>query len=358
MDTPELKSVLGDAGLSPYQIDAYVTVLERGSAPATEIAERSDVPSPRIYDVLRALEERGYVETYEQDTLRVRAHSPVAALSDLEYRAERFSRAVTEIEDRWEQPSLDSHAASIVGRFETVLDRARTFIHGADHQIQLAVTPAQFESLESALRVAHENGVNIRLSLNTSAEEADELPTETALAGTCTEARHRPMPSPFLAIIDRTQVCFAPHAHSSNQYGVLVDDRTHAYVFHWYFLSCLWEIFERIHSARATSPPIRYVDIRDCIRDLEALLTEGTVEARVEGHDTETGEEYDLRGTIVDTHHAGESTGEAASLVQLAGRATLTLDTGDREYTVGGWGAIFETIEATVITIESLEPVR
>ncbi|HET7323804.1 MAG TPA: TrmB family transcriptional regulator sugar-binding domain-containing protein, partial [Halococcus sp.] len=209
-----------------------------------------------------------------------------------------------------------------------------------------------------ALQTAHENGVNIRLSLNTNPENEADLPTETALARTCTEARHRPLPSPFLAIIDRTQVCFAPHARSMSQYGVLVDDRTHAYVFHWYFLSCLWEIFEPIHSTRPTSPPIRYVDIRECIRDLEPLLGESTVEAHIEGHDTETGEEYDLHGTIVDTFYTGDSIDEqAASLVQLAGRATLTLDDGIREYTIGGWGAILEPIEATTITIESLSAI-
>lgn len=357
METTELTSVLEDAGLSPYQVEAYVTVLERGAAPATEIAERSDVPGPRIYDVLRALEDRGYVETYEQDTLRVRAHSPETALSDLERRAERFSRAATEIEERWEQPELDSHAASIVGRFETVLDQARTFIREADSQIQLSVTPEQFDSLQPALRTAHENGVNTRISMNTGPEgEPNDLPTETALAATCIEARHRPMPSPFLAIVDRVRVCFAPHAHSANQYGVLVDDRTHAYVFHWYFLSCQWEVFESIHSARPASPPIRYVDIRQCIRDIEPRLAESSVTARIEGHDTETGEEYDLRGTVVDTFYTGGSNDEKASLVQLAGRATLTLDDGNREYTIGGWGAILEPIEATAITVESFGP--
>lgn len=79
--------------------------------------------------------------------------------------------------------------------------------------------------------------------------------------------------------------------------------------------------------------------------------------ARIEGQDTTTGEAYDLHGTIVDTFYTGESTGtEAASLVQLAGRATLMLDTGDREYTIGGWGAFLETIEAAQITVKSFEP--
>ena len=60
----ELISALRDAGLSPYQADAYVTILEVGAAPVTDIAEASGVPDPRIYDVLRDLEAEGYIELY------------------------------------------------------------------------------------------------------------------------------------------------------------------------------------------------------------------------------------------------------------------------------------------------------
>ena len=55
MDTDELHAVLEEAGLSPYQADAYVTLLALGSASASEIATASGVPQPRIYDVLRGL---------------------------------------------------------------------------------------------------------------------------------------------------------------------------------------------------------------------------------------------------------------------------------------------------------------
>lgn len=72
----------------------------------------SEVPGPRIYDVLRSLADREYVETYEQDTLRARAHSPADVLDDLRGRADRFESAAEEIEERWEQPGLESTKAS------------------------------------------------------------------------------------------------------------------------------------------------------------------------------------------------------------------------------------------------------
>ncbi len=69
MDDSELTDVLEDAGLSPYQAEAYDALLQLGAASATELADACAVPTARIYDVLRDLETKGYIETYEQDSL-------------------------------------------------------------------------------------------------------------------------------------------------------------------------------------------------------------------------------------------------------------------------------------------------
>jgi signal transduction histidine kinase/sugar-specific transcriptional regulator TrmB len=151
MESGGLTDILQDAGLSPYQAEAYVRLLELGTASATELAEASDVPDARIYDVLRDLDEHGYVEVYEQDTFRARAVDPDVVVEDLTERAGRFEAAAEEIRERWQQPAMDSHAVSIVKRFDTVFDRAAALIGEAENEVQLAVTPAQFEQLRPAL---------------------------------------------------------------------------------------------------------------------------------------------------------------------------------------------------------------
>ncbi|MFC7136897.1 TrmB family transcriptional regulator [Halobaculum litoreum] len=104
MDTESLVETLEAAGLSPYQSAAYVALLDLGTASATDVADASGVPAPRIYDVLRTLEELEYIETYEEGSLRARAHSPSIVLDDLRGRANRLEAAAEEVEDRWEQP--------------------------------------------------------------------------------------------------------------------------------------------------------------------------------------------------------------------------------------------------------------
>lgn len=357
MDQNELTTVLEDAGLSPYQAEAYVTLLELGSSSATDLADLSQVPDPRIYDVLRDLESKGFIETYEQDSLHARAHDPDDVLDDLRSRATRFETAASEIEERWNQPEMGQSKVSIVSRFETVLDSAKRYISEADNQVQLAVTPDQFDELRPSLVEAIENDVLIKLSLHSTA--FDGIDTD-ALPGACTEARHRPLPSPFVVIVDRERTCFAPHSDSINQYGVLVDDRTHTYVFHWFFLTSLWDVWEPIYAARGDAQTDSYVNLRYFIRDVKPLFDDGaTVELEVVGVNTSTGRTRTIRGRLADIRTTNEfengsrEDGSQPSVAEFAGVAAISVDTGDELVTVGGWGATIEDIEAERITVTS-----
>lgn len=353
METEGLITTLQDSELSPYQANAYVALLDLGTASASEIADCSDVPLPRIYDVLRDLESKGYVETYEQGSLKARAHDPTDILDDLRTQADRLESAADEVEERWEQPDIESNRASIVTRFETVIDRAQAFIATAEQQIQLSVSPEDFETLRPALAAAHDRGVVIRVSIHTRPDE----PSPTAeFEGICTEARHRDLPAPFVALIDRRMTCFAHHADSADQYGMLVDDPTHAFVFYWYFLTCLWEHWDQVYSTQNDEPPVEYVDIRRCAQEIKPLLTDSvTVHIQAEGRDIETGEQCSYAGQVIDVEYGPESNHAGSDYPTLASQATIVLDTGDQVVSIGGWGAVIEEVEADRITITEIE---
>ncbi|WP_255196359.1 TrmB family transcriptional regulator [Halorarius litoreus] len=350
MDTAELSNTLETAGLSPYQAAAYVALLDLGAASATEIAEASDVPKPRIYDVLDGLESHGYIETYEMGSLHARAHSPAMVLSDLRDRATRFETAAEEVEERWEQPELESNRTSIVTQFQTVIERAETFIEDAEYQIQLSLTPEDFSRLRPKLAAAHDRGVSTRISIHTDGDDT-ELPTDQ-FEGACLEVRHRRLPAPFVALVDRQKTCFSHHPNSHDQYGVLVNDRTHTFVFHWYFLTCLWEHWETVYSDYGDSFPVGYVDIRQCVRDLQPLVDDGaTPRVHVEGFEVDTGDEISTTGVVQQAAFSG-ITGSEDPVERLSGQVTMTVLTDEDEtVTVGGWGAMLEDVEATRITV-------
>ncbi len=359
MDTGELKTVLESAGLSQYQANAYVTLLEHGSASASDLADASGVPGPRIYDVLRDLEDEGYVVTYEQDRLYARATDPDEALAGLRTRINQYETAVDEINHRWQEPDANDHEITLIRRFRTVLERARADIETAERHIQLAATPDQFLELRSLLASAHDRGVYIQISLYVPPD--DELPfEESVFEGTCTEARRRELQNAFFLLTDRRRLCFAPHVDSSREYGVLADDRDTTYVFHWFFLTCLWEVYPCMHIDRENSPPFVFMEIRECIRFIEPLLSNGaTITASIEGYSVHTGRERELSGTVtgVDFTGNGENNGPI-TLAQLAGRASFVLETDEGTYAIGGEGAVVEDIGADRITIEAVDGVE
>lgn len=354
MEGAELIEVLENAGLSPYQAEAYVTVLELGSASATDIAESSAVPDPRIYDVLRDLEKEGYIETYEQDSLHARAYSPEGVLEDLRSRAERFQGAADEIEERWEDPAMDTHTVNFVKRIDTVLEKAETMIDAAETQIQVALSIGQFERLRPALQRARDRGVHVRMALH--ADDAAQLPEEGVLSRVATEVHYRTLPMPFVALIDRTATCFAPHDLSMNRYGIIVEDRTHAYVFHWFFMAGIWESTEELYVVDDVGLPRTYADVRNCIYDVAPLLEDGaTIEATIDAFDVDTGGAVELSGTISEVIYPSvEALPEDVPFVYLGGQATMLIDTDDGVHHVGGWGAVIEEYEATRIVIESI----
>lgn len=355
-DRTDLVSVLEDAGFSPYQADAYVTLLALGAAPATEVAEASDVPDPRIYDVLRDLADAGYIETYEQDLLYARAVSPEAVLEDLRTRADRFSAAADEIERRWEKPPMEVTVVSLVKRFETVRNYAAEAIRGARNQVQVSLSADQYDRLRPALREATENGANVSLSLHTAEAGTEALPDREDVAAVCTEARTRDKPAPFVAIVDRTESCFAPNRGSANEYGVLVDDRTHTYVLHWFFLTVLWDIWDVYYTSEDGDPPTDYLDIRYCVRDVAPLLADGaTVEIRIAGVDTETGSDRTVEGTVREVIANGHEGNGHVPIAQYSGQIGMIVDTPDGPVEVGGWGAMVEEVEAHRITVLAVE---
>jgi sugar-specific transcriptional regulator TrmB len=387
MDSGELVEVLREAGLSPYQADAYVTLLGLGSASARELADASGVPGPRIYDVLRDLEDDGLVTTFDRDRLYARANDPESGLAGLRERARRLDAAIEEVTERYRAPERESGEVSVVRQFRTVLERARGNVDDAARHVQVGTTVEQFRALRPALADAHDRGVYVQASLYAPGADGDDdgdagesegeegadgagrggdagsgaFPEPSAFEGVCTEVRRRELRGPFLVLTDRRTACYSPHVHTPREYGVLVDDRVTTYVFHWFFLTSLWEPYGSVYDARPDEPPFGFVEVTECVRFLDPLVHAGaTVRVRVEGYSVRTGRERTVAGRVVDVDYTGhEATDDhpAPTLAQLAARAGFVLDPddgGDR-VTVGGEGAVVEDVSADRVVVLAVE---
>ena len=73
--------MLKGLGLTMYEAQAYVTLTSLISATASEISEKSEIPRSKIYDVLKKLYEKEYIEIEDGRPLTYNVKSPVEVLS-------------------------------------------------------------------------------------------------------------------------------------------------------------------------------------------------------------------------------------------------------------------------------------
>ncbi len=71
-------------GLNGYEANVYITLVGLGEATAREISENGTVPRPKVYDTVRRLEEKGFVEVQQGNPARFRAMDPRKVIRKLE----------------------------------------------------------------------------------------------------------------------------------------------------------------------------------------------------------------------------------------------------------------------------------
>ena len=73
--------ILKGLGLTMYEAQAYITLTSSISSTASEIAEKSEIPRSKIYDVLKRLAEKNYIEIEDGRPQLYNIKSPVEVLT-------------------------------------------------------------------------------------------------------------------------------------------------------------------------------------------------------------------------------------------------------------------------------------
>ncbi|MBX0325132.1 TrmB family transcriptional regulator [Halomicroarcula sp. F13] len=352
MDRETLKRALENADLTNYEAEAYLTLVDYGRLPAVDVAKKSDIPTSQVYDTLRSLESKGFVETIDHDRLHAEPSDPVDILTHLRERGELFSNAAEELEERWDQPDLSDHRVGVVKHADTVLEHTRNQIREAEIGIEVALTADQFESLQAELTEAAERGVVVHVAVYYE-PGLEDLSEDWDRTGQGIEIHVVKIPGPFLAVLDRTQTFFAPNSRSEEDYGILINDNILSFINHWYFQTCLWYSWDPLLPDQQT--PKTYISLKEFIRDVSTIYFDGAeVAVTVAGIDTETRERREITGTVTDIYYPNVFVNESPSLERLSTYSIIWVDTGSEEVSVGGWGAVFEEFEAQKITLEAV----
>ena len=349
MAPDELRSTVERVGdrfnLGEYEIDAYLTVLEQGQLTASEIADRTEIPQPRVYDTVRSLSDRGLVELRESRPMKVVAIDPAEAFDDVQT---SFEQMIADLEARYTAPARDTEAVSLVKSRSTILRYLEEVIDSAEFELALSLTPDLLTRFEADLRDAVDAGVSVDLIVTPASEAPDPDAFDYSAVASTARAR-RGITTPVVAVADGNYSMYATQdalRDDQDRYGVIFNRSALGFLISGFFGTVLWTTADRTlgEDDTARSYPRKYASIRRCVKDL--LDEGGDFYATIDGRDVEIGGQRIVRGQVRDI--AFEVSEEVAS---------LTIDTEDgEEVTVGGRVAALEDVEAHEIHIGRNEP--
>ncbi len=344
MDSDDLRHRMERVGdrfdFGEYEIEAYLAVLDHGQLTASEIADHTDIPQPRVYDTVRKLSDRGMVELRESRPMRVVALDPEEVFPTIQTSLDEM---IAGLSDRYTTPSRDTEAVSLVKSRPSILRYLESVIESAEYEIVLSLTPSLLDRFEGLLKTARENGVTIELIVTPAAEAVPASAFDYSTVATVARAR-RGITTPVMAVADGSRSVYATQSaltSDTEHYGVIFNRSALGFLVSGFFNTVLWTTAEPImEDDQARSFPRRYASIRRCVRELAAM--DRTCYAHVVGRDVQSGRRRTVSGVVVDS--AVEPTGELA---------TVTIETDDGDVTIGGRVAALEDIEAHEIHIDT-----
>ncbi|KAB1198726.1 MULTISPECIES: HTH-type sugar sensing transcriptional regulator TrmB [Haloferax] len=324
--------------LGEYEIDAYLAVLEHGQLTASEIADRTSIPQPRVYDTVRSLSDRGLVELRESRPMKIVAVDPEDAFSNVK---SSLDELIEELEARYTAPARDTEAVSLVKSRSTILRYIEEIVESAEYELVLSLTPDLLRRFRDDLAAAIDSGVSIDLLVTPASRAPD--PDEFNYLDVATIARaRRGITSPVLAVADGEYSIYATQdalRDDRDRYGVIFNRSALGFLVSGFFGTVLWSTAETIVSTGKRRPfPRRYASIRRAVKDIREI--EGDFYASVSGRDVETGNPIVVEGRVIET--AFEDTEEVAS---------LHIETDEGVVEVGGLVAALEDIEGQEILL-------
>jgi sugar-specific transcriptional regulator TrmB len=341
MTDADLRSSLERLGerfdFGEYEVEAYLTVLEHGRMTASEIAERTDIPHPRVYDTVRSLADNGLVELHESRPMQVLPIDPEEAFSEIQ---DSLDDLIDQLERQYTAPARDSEAITLIKSRSTILRYLSDVIESAEYELMISLSADLVSRFEEELAERREAGVTVELLVSPESDvpEADEYDYESI--ATTTRVR-RGVTTPIVAVADGTYSVYATREALRNdvdRYGVIFNRSELGFLVSAFLNTVVWTSGRTIATAEPQPFPRRYATIRRCVEDLQRY--DDDFYASIRGRDVITGKHKTVAGKVVDI------TAEASKE-----RAALTLETDGGLIDVGGQTAALEDIEAHEIHI-------
>jgi len=190
---PEIINSLRNIGLNQYEARAYHALTSFGSSTAGELSEVADLPRPRVYDVLRGLQDKGFVVLKPGRPVKYASLPLIEALKTLRKQRENdLASDLTRIEGVGKslflklKPSqagkgeVDELVWTLKGK-QAIYSKLAAMISGAKENVVISSTPegvmSKIKAAAKELDSAKARGVKIHVVSPISASEVSKLAT-------------------------------------------------------------------------------------------------------------------------------------------------------------------------------------
>jgi len=340
----ELVARLRNLGLSSYEAKAYLVLVKNDVMTSTEIAKEARIPQPRVYDVLKGLEEKGLVMVSEGRPRLYRAEDPRVALKrlieDVERRLkEEYAQTITLIENvLGREKKSTSEEIWKIESLQKIKSKLIDLIESAEHELLISAYEHVLEDIRNRLRKLGRKGVSVCLVV------FDEVEPQKYVD----EHRFKKTKGIVIVVPDRKSALFVTNWYDPDKtlpVGFYTENKHMLRFFTEYFLHNLRDLSRPVYTAFGDKVFMRrFVNITraiDMIRILQQLNRKITVKVR--GRDIRTGKQVVVEGEPVDTIY---------DVYNGIARITVKTASGEK-LTIGGWGATLEDIETEVIEVIS-----
>ncbi len=170
--TEKTRRALKDFGLTEYEVKVYVSLVESGPMPASELSKSASIPYSKIYEILGNLERKGWVETEQGRPSKHYPKAPSVALESSRMRTENTlktsqSEALEELQPLYEKKGVQEKPDIwIVRGQDNILDKIKEILARTKRELLIAMPVAPDPIISMAaplLALMKERGVKVSL---------------------------------------------------------------------------------------------------------------------------------------------------------------------------------------------------
>lgn len=277
MSDGAVRRTLASFGLSEKEIDAYLAVLEAGTATTRTVSAAADVSQSYVYEIAAELADRGLITIDEGGSpTTLRARPPADAVDALAAQLEGLEESLAAV---YSAPPDDHGEFEVVHARQTARKRAERLVADATDEVFLAITDGAFETLAPAMADATERGVYVYCML-VAREPRDPFESIETPGDYAVVLRTWDSPAPTFVIRDMSAGLLGSHAvlegRHDEGYAFLFSHPEVAGSFHGNMLSNIWPMGEEAFVAEPPPLPATFEHVPNAVTTVAIHRRAGT----------------------------------------------------------------------------------